>query len=362
MNKDAGRGGHLMVTLRLESGEKLPFVVDTGAACTLFEKSQVSKLGKPIDKGTLWNFGVPQETASYAAPKLYLGSTLLMTGTNVASFDFKKLASHEGRPVMGILGMDVLQHYCVQLDFAAGKMRFLDDERADKKDWGRAFSLTDLGDGCFIIGENLVGAKGAGSLIDTGYVSSDGWLTPSLFQKWTNHAPVQASSEARSPNGLLGGETYPELDLQETDEKSVLSHDSHTEFNGIGLHVLSQNTVTLDFPTKTMYLKRTSTWPLVDKAMETRAKTFGESAVNFLKSLKKKDRLPGFSKNDEVADRKVDFHFHYPDSGTFDVAKKGDPARYHYQVARGSKHNPWKIQKAWRTDENDRTIEEYPVP
>src|SRR5208282_4204666 len=100
------------------------------------------------------------------------------------TFDFKQLATHEGPPIMGILGMDVLHHYCIQLDFAAGKIRFLNDERANKENWGKPYPLTDLGDGCFLINENLVGAKGPGSLIDTGYITSDGWLTPELFQQW----------------------------------------------------------------------------------------------------------------------------------------------------------------------------------
>jgi hypothetical protein len=39
MNKEAGRGGHLIVTLRLENGEEIPFQVDTGAPITVFDKS-----------------------------------------------------------------------------------------------------------------------------------------------------------------------------------------------------------------------------------------------------------------------------------------------------------------------------------
>jgi hypothetical protein len=230
LNQDAGRGGFIIVTLRLGSGEAVPFVVDSGSPWTLFEKSQESKLGKAVGTETVWNFGAVQESKMYAAPKLYLGKTLLMmTGTNVAAFDFKKLASHDGRPIAGLLGMDVLEHYCIQLDFSAGKMRFLDDERADKKNWGHPFPLTDLGTGCRVVDENLAGVKGTRSEIDTG-CDYDGWLTPKLFQQWTNHALLPANGEVRSPNGVLGGETYPGLDLHGTDEKTVLKNDSSTEF------------------------------------------------------------------------------------------------------------------------------------
>jgi hypothetical protein len=51
-NKDAGRGGWLFVTLRLESGEELPFLLDTGAPWTFFDKSREPKLGKRLDSGT----------------------------------------------------------------------------------------------------------------------------------------------------------------------------------------------------------------------------------------------------------------------------------------------------------------------
>src|SRR5665213_2775329 len=115
MNKDAGRGGLVVVTLRLASGEGLPFVVDTGSPVTFFEKSQTSKLGACLDSGTLWNFGVVQEAHAYAAPKLYLGRTLLLSGSNVVTFDYKQLESHDADPIVGLLGMDVLKHYCIQL-------------------------------------------------------------------------------------------------------------------------------------------------------------------------------------------------------------------------------------------------------
>ena len=39
INKDAGRGGLLYVTLRLENGEELPFYLDTGAPISAIDKS-----------------------------------------------------------------------------------------------------------------------------------------------------------------------------------------------------------------------------------------------------------------------------------------------------------------------------------
>ena len=368
MNKDAGRGGWLIVMLRLESGEKLPFVLDTDSPFTVFDKSMEPKLGEHLDTGTFSAFGVAQKSDRYVAPKLYLGNTRLMTGSYIVTYDFKQqikqFPSYSGIPVMGVLGMDVLKHYCIQLDFERSRMRFLDDKRANKKDWGTPFPLTDVGDGCFAIGENLVGAKGPGSLIDTGD-NSHGCLTPKLFQQWTNQAAPPASGEARSPDGVLGGETYHDLDLQCLDKGD---HASDSNFNTIGLYVLSENLVTLDFPDRTMYLKRTSNWPLgpnnIQAAVISEAKSAANSAAKFLKSLQGEGQLPGWSKNDDA--QGTVFHFMYShnlvNSVAWDIQKTGDTSTYHYTVIRASKDSSWKLQNAWRTDQNGHTIEQYPVP
>ena len=44
------------------------------------------------------------------------------------------------------------------------------------------------------------------------------------------------------------------------------------------------------------------------------------------------------------------------------LQKKGDSSIYHYELTRPSKTSPWKLQKAWRSDQDDHTVEEYSVP
>lgn len=364
MNQDAGRGGLLMVMVRLADGEKLPLVLDTGSPITAFDKSLEPKLGKRLDTGTLLNFGVLQDVGVYAEPKMYLGNVLLRTtGTNVVTFDHHKLAGSGWPSFGGFLGMDVLRNYCLQLDFAAGKVRFLDDEHADKKNWGQPFPLTDIGDGCLSINDNLAGVNGRGSVVDSGCDNS-GWLRPELFQQWTNQAS-SADEKIYSPDGTLGGEIYRDLDLRELDAKSLASDDEHIKLNGVGLRALAENLVTFDFPKRTMYLKHTSDWPLVDKKTTAMAKAMAQSTVKFLIQLHSKNQLPGWAKN--VHGRTTDFNFNhddspYLDSATMSILKNGDSSVYHYTVNRTSKRGPWKLQKAWRTDQNGHTMVEYPLP
>jgi len=362
MNRDAGQGGLLIVTLRLESGEKLPFMMDTGASGTGFDKSLEPKLGKRLGTGTAWHFGDKQEGGIYAAPRLYLGSTpLMMTGTNVFTYDLRQISSLAGRPILGVLGMDVLGHYCIQLDFPAGKMRFLDDAAADKKDWGRPFPLTDIGDGRYSVRENLAGVKGSGSVIDSGF-NNDGWLSQPLFRQWTNQAGLPVDGKVRSPIGVLGGEIYPDVNLRGFGAEALSVGDSHIVFNGIGLHFLARHLVTFDFPGRTMYLKRTNIDPQVAEDREDAGKAAAESAMQVLNRLKEKGQMPGWSKNDEAVTQTVTFHFHYPNSLTLDLLKKSSSSTYHYGFTRATKTSPWKLQKAWQTDKNQRLVKEYPVP
>lgn len=257
INKDAGRGGWLVVMLRLESGDELPFLVDTGSSGTLLDKSLEPKLGNPLGTTVFQSWGVKRTNSVYAAPKLYWGGVPLITDGRIVTEELR-ITDSESRRIMGILSYDCLRHYCMQLDFAAGKLRFLDDEQTDKQKWGKAFPIVALNsqDGRPSVAANLFGARGPHSLIDSGY-PSDGWLMPEYYDQWTNSAAPR-KDEARSPMGLFDGEKYP---LASLDRKDV-------ESDGIGIRFLARHRVTLDFPKKRLYLQRQSIGPLTDSRLK----------------------------------------------------------------------------------------------
>src|SRR5205823_8113081 len=123
-NRGAGRGDYLFITLHLRDGEGLLFAVDTGAPVTTFDSSLIAKLGKPrgnIEASSSW-YGVKVGMDVVRAPALYLGNTRLLTGDVSFASDLSWV--WPGRRVMGILGLDCLQHYCVQSDFGAVKLVF----------------------------------------------------------------------------------------------------------------------------------------------------------------------------------------------------------------------------------------------
>jgi len=362
MNADAGRGNWLIAMIKFQGGEELPFIIDTGWAVSVLDDSLKARLGEPLGASTVWNFGKSNVTYIYAAPKLFAGNKLLkMRGTNVCTYNCKSIASANGRPVMGILGMDVMINYCLQLDFQKREICFSDRLGTNENGLGQAFDLFDVGDGCFSVKENFTGVSGPGSLIDTG-CNYDGWLVPKLFEIWTNHANLPPKGEVRSPQGVLGRETYSGLDLHRLGE-GLAEKDTHMNFNGIGLTVLAQNLVTFDFPRRIMYLKRTGDWRPPGKNNEETAKAAGESAAEFLKELHERDRLPGWSKIEEGGTTAFHFDKHAVETITLDLEKTGDSNVYHYTLTRplNGDDNSWTLARAWQTDQNNQKTEEYPV-
>jgi hypothetical protein len=357
MNKDAGRGEWLFANVRI-MGQDLPFLLDTGAAVTCVDKSLEPELGKRFFSMPTRTFLFTNNSAVYAAPPLYFGNTLLTNSeTCVMAMDCSNCSQMAGRPIMGILGIDVLQNYCIQLDFAANKVRFMDDHHLDKSKLGRAFRLSQFLNGCYRIDENLVGVPGPGSVIDIGD-NADGWLVSGAFQQWTHPPAAPPPGEAEFPDGMLGGKRYTRLVLRDVGTNTSMA--PLTDYNGLGLQFFARNLVTLDFPNQTLYLKQTSVGPYFDKNFKTVAKAESKSALKFLINLKSDGLLPGWPYNSDVSVRRFVFHFSYPDSVTVDFIA-GTSTIYRYQVFRPSKKAPWQIQRAWLTDGNSNIIKEFPL-
>jgi hypothetical protein len=347
INKEAGRGGILSVTLRMEDGEEFPFMVDTGSTGTILDKSLAQKLGKRLGIGTSAGWEGSGKADVYAAPKLYLGNTLLMTGNRVWIGG------------SGILGMDCLKHYCIQLDFAAGKMRFLKPDQVNAAELGKAYPLTFKGNLPFIHHVGLLGGSDTNLLIDMG-CRTDGLAGKSVINGLAQFLP----------DCVWDGETYSNLAVAAVGHANVL-----------GLNFFARHLVTLDFPKRMMYLKQTSVGPLVGDSSTKVGNDEIEAPVKFLKSLKENGQLSGISKDDKAAiylEAYSNFDSQSADSksvayvrayfnsrhksATFGFWKNGDSSICHYTVVRTSKDSPWKLQRAWRTDQNDKMIEEFPVP
>jgi hypothetical protein len=246
--KDAGRGKWLVVMLRLD-GEELPFVLDTGSADTFLDKSLEPKLGKRRGTTIFPHWGVKREAGAYAAPELCLGNTpLKRTGRFVFTADWLPRARSDP-PIMGVLGMDFLMHYCIQLDFEAEKMRFQDPDDVNATGPGKFFPLTFIKGRPFIHHSGLLGGTNANLLIDSGF-DGDGGLGSESFQKILKE---EMSGVGRGVKDLGSGWMFvPECVWDGVTHTNLMIGEGG---NLIGLRFLARHLVTLNFPKRTMYLK-----------------------------------------------------------------------------------------------------------
>ncbi len=274
MNPDAGRGGLVLVELRLADGEKLLMVMDTGAPGTVLDQSLLPKLGRRLDSVNMHSFDTHQVAGIYAAPKLFLGGVPLQTGSNVLVGDLQKLSSFLKPPIKGILGMDCLRNYCVQLDFTDAKVRFLDPAQLNTAALGRSYSLEldpdrEHSGVPFIRHCGLLGGPVTDTMIDTGN-NCDGMASGRAIRhdaggsysgglvKRTKHFLAVQGWVNRSVGSLKGawdGNTYTNL---------AVARGPRDCPNWIGLRFLARHLVTFDFPRAVMYLKQTSSGPLTE--------------------------------------------------------------------------------------------------
>jgi len=265
-----------VVRLRLEDGEELPFNVDTGSALTMLDKSLEPKLGRRIgERPNLFLFDSTAGTHGiYRAPKLYIGNTQLLTGPRVVTAELHFLS---GQPCKGILGMDCLGHYCIQLDFAARKMRFLDPDHLNTEDLGKPFPITTQDEERLqketefqtVFDADLFGQGNARFVLDTGAnVPFDAMLEPKLYQLLLHEQkPGETNLSMTVSDGRWApGASFPCVDLcgQTYADLRVSTIDIRPKrIKGlICLRFVARHLATFNFPKGTIYLKRISSGPL----------------------------------------------------------------------------------------------------
>jgi hypothetical protein len=258
LNGTAGRGGGLIVNLRLEDGQEIPVGLDTGSGGSFLDKSLEPKLGQRLGQSQVALFEMPRQSAgSYATPKLYLGGVPLMTGPRIKTYDFKKLK------IKGLIGMDCLKHYCIQLDFAAGKMRFLNSASLDTNDLGHAYAITYPASGrVFLHHASFTGGESTNLTMDADYLQGRRWPSRELpptyalvdtgFMGFDGRVAGTHHLTLHWAKSVWDGRTYTNLTIRQGGDSA----------NIIGLKFLARHLVTFDFPDHRLYLKQTSVGPL----------------------------------------------------------------------------------------------------
>jgi len=217
--------------------------------------------------------GASTSTLDQSLPEAAVTSPIFLSAGGVAmpaietfhARDLSLLRSIVDLPIMGILGMDVMRHYTIQLDFAAHQLRFL-PAAAREPYPGKMYPLLYLRNvpavrGTLTHASAQTPATWNYTIIDTGY-SGTASFGPPLFDFVSGRgtliglmntlqmsgitASVVPQREARFDQLTYGSETYHDLIVGRNDYIS----------NHWGLGFLSRHIATLDFVHDRIYMKR----------------------------------------------------------------------------------------------------------
>ncbi|MHC4584016.1 MAG: aspartyl protease family protein [Planctomycetota bacterium] len=236
------------------------FVLDTGSSLTVFDASFRHELGaatKIVETQTAANSIIVE---LFDAPEAFLGPLNLQDCGEVACFDLRLLSSVLGRPISGIIGMNFLREYTIQINFDEGILSFIQPMGADKSDWGRGLAMNcDLA-GCPRITGRILDQINIDFLIDTG-ANASGYLEHKIFRKIltdtgskTSKVLVQTASgiqklrETRIEDLSVGSLKYQNLIFSES------------KGSRLGLSFLTRHIVTFDFPNSRIYFKKGKTF------------------------------------------------------------------------------------------------------
>ncbi|HXT58854.1 MAG TPA: PDZ domain-containing protein [Pirellulales bacterium] len=257
---DVFNDGDLLLVPVTAFGKTRTFVFDTGCAIMLYDKSLRPFLGKPR-KSVIGSTPQGKVTVEmFDSPKTLLGKLSLHTEQPVGCVDLRQMSQLSGHDIAGFVGISMLQHYVVQIDFDAGKLAFL---KQVPEHAGERFEFTWLNGGVPAIQAEMSGFGSELFLIDTGFLSHDaGKLNPETAATLTAHNLAEAKELRTYSRDLSGTIVQKLLSIK------GLRLGSHRMFDVpmstgepkkpsmLSLGLLSRFIVTFDFPNRAIYLKK----------------------------------------------------------------------------------------------------------
>ncbi len=250
-------GDHIVLPLTVGQ-HKILFALDTGGSITELDDSLREVLGKPVRTHKSLTPNGPAVQRTYEAAKIYLGEHELQTGKSMACADLSGVRKVTGRDIQGILGMDVLSHYIIQVDFDEGGLSFYSPELRPDRKHGVAVSLDFPSDshGCPTVAASI-NDTAVRFVLDTGLTSvdCDRRLIQQLLAK--HELGTAASSQCTM---TLGGVRTSYIYYLRRFSIEGFHHQNVACLQGtcnlLGLAYLSRYKILFDFPRRTMYLKK----------------------------------------------------------------------------------------------------------
>ena len=246
-------GDDLLIPVTV-AGHEYQFILDTGTSMSIFDTSLKSLLvptGKKIPvngKGAV---------RLYECRNATVGRSKIALGKWTVCSDLEQIRQSCGDNIRGLLGMDFLRQLIVEVDFDAGRVKFL---KSGKDAPGRKLPMQFMGEyGRPTIAGRLVGQMEVPLAIDTGmYGLNNGGLSGPTMDSLARAGQIQmlGTEWSATLNGAIEGRVglVTSISVSDFTHTRQLFHESPFGRDALGLGYLSRYKVTFDFPGGALFL------------------------------------------------------------------------------------------------------------
>jgi hypothetical protein len=252
---DVAKYGDVLLLPVTLGDHRLQFLVSTNSTHTIFDSRLRAVLDRPVDDAFANTSEGRRKIETFQAPEARVGTLPLELPGQVLYYDLSFVRTTTGHSVDGVLGLDFLKQYTLQVDFDRGKLRFLS---AAPPDLGLGRPLVYSRDAN--LPQVSVNVPGVGTELFT--VNLGSMLRMGLERRTFNdlceRGRIRIVSEAKVKNEVGSVHTLrlallPELTLGDARMKDLVVTDSAV--NVLGLDFLRRFHLTLDFPSRRAYFQ-----------------------------------------------------------------------------------------------------------
>jgi len=258
---NVGSDGDELTLPVIFKGKTYRFVVDTGADHTIFDKSFRPHLGDVKDAVIVDTANGCAEIEVFEAPEAFLGTLSLKCVETVGCADLERFRQVSGLDEYGIIGMDFLRRYVVQLDSDGGTVALL---KSTPPSAGSPVLITYDGDAPFVEAK-LPELGSRVFLLDTGYLSyGSGSLPFDDFRLLMSRRSLKSLRGTLFMDLFMKGQhergTLTQFEIGRFRHENLDFSEGRTGTSGsagiLGLTFLERYNVTFDFPGHLMYLRK----------------------------------------------------------------------------------------------------------
>jgi hypothetical protein len=240
------------------------FVVDTGAASCCVTADVFPDLREIRSKEFKMHDGTVPLTIC-EPPGISVGPIEFKSLKSVIRYDIRELSWAAGRPIAGIIGLEALRPFVVQIDCDAGRVRFFKADKTPHEEWGNSVPLVADPELKTLTVLATVDGQPANFTVDTGCTDS-GFLPDWWVDRLAKSSRVVTAESVT----LSGAGTYrvirtKDCELAGVHHRDLLFGNSKMQKPGLGMRFLRHYMATFDFPNGTFYLKKGKRFDVPDE-------------------------------------------------------------------------------------------------